>query len=173
MRFGKQILITFWKFWRNVGNLEKIFEEFGTDYVEVFWTFLWNFIKISKNCWKNYGVKYWINFGKIRGNIGVILCYWFCGNYKDILKRFLWNFSETVKKIWRTWGILCTHFLILWWEILWHFFVNFWKYLWKIIGKIWKILYGLCFFQECSYQSVHLDCAKYFPTSDQLMFQFL
>ncbi len=58
--------ITCRKHWRNVGNLEKISEKFWTDFVEVFCTFLWNLEKISKNCWKNYGInKCWINFGKI------------------------------------------------------------------------------------------------------------
>ncbi len=55
-------IITCKKLWRNVGNLEKIFEEFWTDYVEVFWTFLGNLVKVSKYCWKNYGV-----------NVGLIL----------------------------------------------------------------------------------------------------
>ncbi len=42
---------------------------------------------------------------------------------------------------------------------------NYWKNM--------KKHYGSCFLQECSYHSVHHDSAKYFHTSNQLMFQFL
>ncbi len=97
------------KLWGNVGNLEKIFEEFWTGYVEVFWKFLWNLVKISKNCWKNYRVNIGLILGKLWGNIGVIVYYWFRGNYKEIIKMFLWNFTEFVKKIWRKVGIFCTN----------------------------------------------------------------
>ncbi len=159
------------KLWRNVGNLENISEEFWTDFVEVFWIFLWNLVNISKNCWKNFGVN--VNLGKLWGIIRVILYYWFCGNYKEILKMFLWNFNEIVKKIWRNVGNTLYKFFNILMEILWHFLVNFGKNLWKIIGKIWKILYDFCFFQECSYHSVYYDCANYFNTSNKLMFQFL
>ncbi len=85
---------------------------------------------------------------------------------------YLSNFSEIVKEIWRNVRNTLHKFFVLK-EILWHFLVNFWKNFWKIIEKIWKILDGFCFLQECSYHSVYHDCAKYFPTSNQLMFQFL
>ncbi len=61
------------------GNFEEMleiwrkFEEFWTDYVEVFWTFLWNLVKVSEDCWKNYGVIFRLILEKLWGNIGVIL----------------------------------------------------------------------------------------------------
>ncbi len=137
-----------------VGNFEKIFEEFWTGYVEIFWTFSWNLVKISKNCWKNYGVNVGLILGKIWGNIGVLSYDWFCENYKKILKMFLWNLSEIVKKISRNVGNTLYNFFNILIEILWHFLVSFWR-------NLWKILQGFCFLQECSYHSVHHDCAKY------------
>ncbi len=110
--------------------------------------------------------------GKLWGNVRVILYYWFCGNYKEILKMY-WNFSEIVKKIWRNVKNTSYKFFNILMKILWHFLVNFRKNLWKIIEKIWRILYGFCFLQECSYHSMHHDCAKYFPAFNQLIVSVL
>ncbi len=128
--------------------------------------------KISKNCWKIYRVNVKSILGKLWGNIRVIFYYWYYGNYKEISKMFLWNFSKTVKKIRRTARNTSNKLFHILMGILWHFLVNFWQNLWKIIGKVWKILYGFCFLQEGCYHSMHYDCAKYFSTSNRLMFPF-
>ncbi len=139
--FGKiRTLGEFWKTnfellagnWRNVGNLEKIFEEFLTDYVEVFWTLLWNVVKISKNCWKNYGVNVELILGKLWGNVGVILYYWFCGNYKEILKMLSYPVGALLFST-------CSISLLLFyrrWSFLWHFFFFLWSS--TILLLIWR-----------------------------------
>ncbi len=132
--------ITCEKFWRNVGNLEKIFEKFWTDYVEILWTFLWNLVKVSKNCWKNYGINVGLILGKLWGNIGVILYYWFCGNYKE--NRYWKCFFEILLKLARKfeemWGILCTNFLIIWWKFCHIFLWIFGKTYEKLLEKYEK-----------------------------------
>ncbi len=79
--------ITYGKLRRNVGNFKKIFEEFWTEYVKIFWTFLWNLVKISNNCWKNYKVNVGLILGKLWGNIEVIFYYWFSENNKKNIEN--------------------------------------------------------------------------------------
>ncbi len=119
--FGKiRTLCEFWKTnflllaenW-NVANSEKIFEEFWTNFVEVFWICLWNLVKISKNCWKITGVNFKLILGKLWGNNRVILYYRHYENYK-----YRKCFFEILVKLWRkfeeTRGLLRTNFFIFW-----------------------------------------------------------
>ncbi len=54
--------------------------------------------KNFKKLLKSYGVNVKLILGKLRGNIRVILYYWYYGNYKEISKIFLWNCEENFKK---------------------------------------------------------------------------
>ncbi len=170
MSFGNHILNYLRKTWKKRGKFEENFWEI-LDWIRR--SVMNTLMKSRTNFKKLLEVNVELILRKLWRNIRGILYYWFCKNYKEILKMLLWNFSEIMNKIWRNGGNTLYKFFNILREILWYFLVNFWKNFWKIIGKIWEILYRFRFLQECCYHPVYYDCAEYFPTSNQLMFQFL
>ncbi len=131
------------------------------------------FMKPRKNfkiLLKNYGVNFQLILGKFWANIRVILYYSYCGNYKEISKMFLWNFSEIVKKIWRNVGNT-SYKLIFSWKFCDIFLLIFGKTYEKLLEKYEK--HFIVSVPWMQLHSVHHDCAKYFPTLNQLIFQFL
>ncbi len=151
------------KYWKFGENFWEILDWLGRSILNIF-------VK-SRKIRKKLLEKFWskVNLGKLWGNIGVILYYWFCGNYKAIWKMFLWNCEENSKK-------RGEYFI----KIFKYFDGNFVTFSSQVLEKLiknycknMKNTLWILFPSRMQLSCVHLDSTKDLTASNRLRFQLL